>query len=273
MMDIIDLEFGLLLFSIGLVGSFFSGMLGIGGAIVIYPLLLFGPKVLGIAELTPYQVTSITILQVFFSSLIGTLTYRKEKAIDTKLALVMGTSVTAGSFTGGFVSFYLGNETINLLYAILATVGVVLMLVPIRPKDGPKGVRELFDSAGSVAERNVHYSLSAMYAGVIGLASGIVGAGGAFILIPVMTTLLRIPIRTTIATSLAIVFLSSIGGLAGKLTTGQIPWGEALWAVAGSLPGVRIGVQAGRLLHGKYLQLMLAGLILTVVVRMWMQVF
>jgi hypothetical protein len=65
---------------------------------------------------------------------------------------------------------------------------------------------------------------------IVGILSGVVGAGGAFILIPIMATLLAIPMRVTIVSSLAVVLLSSIGGTIGKVMTGDVHFFPVLWA-------------------------------------------
>ncbi len=63
-----------------------------------------------------------------------------------------------------------------------------------------------------------------------------VGAGGAFILIPVLLYVVRIPLRVTIGTSLWIVVAASIAGLLGKAIAGLIDWPLALALLAGALP-------------------------------------
>lgn len=67
-------------------------------------------------------------------------------------------------------------------------------------------------------------TLAILLAVVVGIGSGIVGAGGGFLLVPIMLVVLGIPTRMTIATSLAITFISSIGGMVGKLMTGQVEY-------------------------------------------------
>src|SRR5690625_7907015 len=64
--------------------------------------------------------------------------------------------------------------------------------------------------------------LAASLSFIVGIAAGIVGAAGAFILVPIMIVVLKIPTRMTIASSLAITFISSIGTAVGKIATGQV---------------------------------------------------
>ena len=63
-----DISFIITIFLIGLVGSFISGMLGIGGAIINFPMLLYIPAMLGVGHFTAHQVSGITAIQVFFAT-------------------------------------------------------------------------------------------------------------------------------------------------------------------------------------------------------------
>jgi len=252
----------LLMISLGFIGSFFSGLLGIGGAIINYPLLLFVPAWLGVAHFTSQEVSSISMFQVFFASLSGVLAFRKRNGKDSALlhkGLVkdMGVSILVGSLLGGFLSRFLSSEGINLVYGILAIVAVVLMLIK------NKGTGE--------EEREVSYSrpIAAISALVVGIVSGIVGAGGAFILIPIMLTILRIPTRVTIASSLAIVFISAIGGVLGKLTTGHILFWPILFTVIGSVLGAPLGSRVSGKLDVKYLRYGLIVLICATAIKIW----
>ncbi|MFA4136994.1 MULTISPECIES: sulfite exporter TauE/SafE family protein [unclassified Brevibacillus] len=252
----------LLMVSIGFVGSFFSGLLGIGGAIISYPMLLFIPPALGVAQFSAQEVSVISMFQVFFASLSGVLAFRKRNGKNSPLihkGLVrdMGVSILAGSLIGAALSRYLSNESINLVYGILAIIAVILMLVKNRGTEA---------AAGEVAYNRF---ISAGAAFVVGIVSGIVGAGGAFILIPIMLTVLKIPTRVTIASSLAIVFISAIGGVIGKLSGGQIPLLPVLYTVIGSVMGAPIGSMVSAKSDVKYLRYGLIVLICATAIKIW----
>lgn len=68
----------IIMVALGLIGSFFSGLLGIGGAIINYPLLLYVPSLLGAAQFNAHEVSSISMFQVFFASLAGVLAFGKR---------------------------------------------------------------------------------------------------------------------------------------------------------------------------------------------------
>lgn len=259
-----DILLFLVMVALGLVGSFFSGLLGIGGAIINYPLLLYVPALLGAAYFSAHEVSSISMFQVFFASLAGVIAFRKKSkkgsagVVHKGLVLYMGSSILAGSLIGGFVSGKLNGDMINLIYGILAVLAVILMLVPARGKDDQPAAELQFNKGVAIGT-----------AFVVGIVSGIVGAGGAFILIPIMLTVLRIPTRTTIASSLAIVFISAIGGVIGKFGGGGIPLWPTVFTVIGSLIGAPIGSKVSAKINVKVLRYGLVVLIALTAFKVW----
>ena len=64
-----DLTFIIVIFTIGFIGSFISGMLRVGGSIIKYPMLLFIPPLFGIVAFTSHEVSGISAIQVLFASM------------------------------------------------------------------------------------------------------------------------------------------------------------------------------------------------------------
>ncbi|SCB72339.1 hypothetical protein GA0061096_0061 [Fictibacillus enclensis] len=257
-----DAGYLLTIFVIGFIGSFISGMLGIGGAIINYPILLYVPPLLGYAGFGAHYVSGIVAVQVFFSTLAGLVAYRKGGFIDTKLLMIMGLSSLTGSFIGGFGSHLLTEKVINIIYGLLAVIAAVLMLFP---------KKEAVDDTRS--ELVFNKKLAGILALTVGVFAGIVGAGGAFILVPIMLVVLKLPTRVTIATSLGITFLSSIGSLIGKAATGQILYHPAVLMLIVSLIAAPLGVKVGKKISTKVLQSTLAILIAGTAVKIWLDIF
>lgn len=262
-----DIFLAIIMIIIGFIGSFFSGLLGIGGGIINYPLLLFVPSSLGVAYFTAQEVSSISMFQVFFASLAGVLAFRKKgKKSKTEISLIhkglvlnMGTGILLGSLLGGYVSKFLAEDSINIIYGVIAIVAVVLMVIPNKGKQQKE--------TDKISYNRIIAIIAAFLTGIV---SGIVGAGGAFILIPIMLTVLRIPPRTTIASSLAIVFISAIGGVIGKITGGPIPMIPTLFTVIGSLLGAPLGSRISAKINVKYLRYALVVLISGTAIKVWM---
>ncbi|CAM4099338.1 sulfite exporter TauE/SafE family protein [Lederbergia lenta] len=256
-----DIGFIITIFFIGLIGSFISGMLGIGGAIINFPLLLYIPAVLGVAHFTAHEVSGITAIQVFFATIGGVLAYRKGGFLNKKLIAYMGVSILMGSFIGGLGSSHMSESGINVVYGILALIAVVMMFIP------KKGIDDI-----SFDQIKFNKWLASILALIVGIGAGIVGAGGAFLLVPIMLTVLKIPTRMTIASSLAITLISSVGAIAGKVTTGHVELLPSLIMVIASLIASPLGAMTGKKVNTKVLQVILALLIFATAVKIWIDI-
>lgn len=253
-----SLVFLIVIFLIGFIGSFISGMVGIGGSIIKYPMLLYLPPLFGLAAFSAHEVSGISAVQVFFATIGGVWAYRKSGYLNKSLILYMGASILVGSFVGGYGSKLMSEGTINVVYGILAALAAIMMFVP------KKGIDDI-----PLDQVVFNKWLAATLAFLIGVGSGIVGAAGAFLLVPVMLVVLKIPTRMTIATSLAVTFISSIGSTFGKIATGQVDYIPALIMVVASLLASPLGAKAGQKMNTKVLQVILAVLILATAVKIW----
>lgn len=254
-------SFMIVIFLIGFVGSFISGMVGIGGAIINYPMILYIPVLLGFTGYTAHEVSGITAIQVFFATFAGVWAYRKSGYINKILVLYMGTSILVGSFVGSLGSKVLEEGQINIVYAILATVAAIMMFVPKRNQ-----------SDFPLEALTYNKGLASILAFSVGAFSGIVGAGGAFLLVPIMLVILKISTHMTIATSLAITFISSIGITIGKVTTGQVVVLPSIIIAIASLIASPLGASVGKRLNQKILQWILAILIVSTSIKIWMDI-
>ncbi|MFB9325134.1 sulfite exporter TauE/SafE family protein [Paenibacillus aurantiacus] len=257
----VDVGWLLALFAIGWTGAFIAGLVGIGGSIVNYPLLLVVPPALGFTAFSAHEVAAIGAVQVLFATLSGTLSYRKSGLIHRRLVLYMGVPIALGGLAGSYGSAFLPESGIHVSYALLALVAAVMMWMPKRKIDGPETGQPEFQTG-----------IAAGSAIVVGLMSGIVGAGGAFITLPIMLMLLRIPTRTAIASSLAITFLSSIGSAVGKALGGHMLLIPSAVMVVASLAGSPIGAMVGRRMRADLLRWLLSALIALTAVKIWFDI-
>ena len=259
-----DIAFITTLFIIGFIGAFISGMIGIGGAVINYPMLLYIPSLVGVMSLTAHEVSGIGAIQVFFATLGGVWAYRKSGLLNKALIIYMGSSILLGSVLGSYFSHYISEKGINFIYGILAIIAVILIFIP---KKGQKGQEH------SEEDKEVIFNkwLASSLAFIIGGVSGILGAGGAFILVHIMLSILNIPVRITVASSLAITFLSSIGATVGKVITDQVLFVPALVLIMASLIASPIGASVGQKVNTKFLQWVLAQLIGATAIKIWLE--
>lgn len=256
-----DFAFIITIFLIGFIGSYISGMLGIGGSIIKYPMLLYIPPLFGLAAFSAHEVSGISAVQVFFATIGGVWAYRKGGYLNKQLIAYMGGSILIGSFIGGFGSRAMPEEGINLVYGILALIAAVMMFIP------KKGLDDI-----PLDQVKFNKWLAAVLALIVGTGSGIVGAAGAFLLVPIMLVVLKIPTRMTIASSLAITFISSIGATVGKVSTGQVDYFPALIMIVASIIASPLGAMTGKKMNTKILQIILAVIIAATAIKIWIDI-
>lgn len=251
--------FGVTLAALGLCGAFVSGLLGIGGAVVMIPLLLHVPPLLDVGALDVKAVTGVTMVQVFAAAVSGTLAHRRTRAVHGGLAIVGGAAMGIGALVGAVASTFVADRWLLALFAVMVTAALPLLLAARDPR------------GDTIFAEQVEFSRwqAATVCLGVGLAAGAVGAGGAFLLVPLLLVFVRIPIRVTIGSSLAITGVAALTGFAGKLATGQILWAPALLVALGAIPGARLGAMASRRLPGRRLQQLLFVVVLATAIQIW----
>ncbi|HEX2865420.1 MAG TPA: sulfite exporter TauE/SafE family protein [Ignavibacteriales bacterium] len=229
--------------------SLISGMLGLGGSVLLIPAYLYLPPLLGIHRLDVKSISGMTSLQVLAASSLGMLMHKKRGTVNNTLIWTMGIPIAITSFLGAALSGMIRPEIIITVFAVMTIAGALLMLLQ-KPADEMSSPGLEFSRTAAV--------LIAVFVGFFG---GMVGAPGAFLLSPLMMVLLKIPTRITIGSTLGIVLLSAFSASLGKLLTGQVPLLLTLSAVLASLPGVYMGSYISHLLKSRTLRLILAVLI------------
>ncbi|WP_240836736.1 sulfite exporter TauE/SafE family protein [Macrococcoides goetzii] len=237
---------------IGALGAFLSGLIGIGGAIIMYPILLFIPPLFNI-DMTPTTAAGLTAAQVFFSTLSGSISQRKNENLNFSIIIPMSIGILLGSITGAYVASIFDENIINIVYTFLAIVAVILMFIKVKPN-----------------EKDAKYHKIALFivAAVIGILSGIVGAGGAFLIVPILLTFFKAPFSVVVANSIIVAFVSSIGTFMTKFITGSINLEYALPLIIASLIFAPFGTKASKNTNQSILRLILTTLIIIAAIKM-----
>jgi len=248
--------------TLGLTGGLLAGLLGIGGGIIMAPLLLYVPPLLHVGAFDMKVVAGLTMVQSLSASLSGVVAHRRFDHVHPRLVLVMGTSSVAASFLGALASRHTEARALLAIFAGMAVVAAVLMTLP---------KKELLPAPG---EKLRFCRLLAAGSGlVIGFLGGLVGQSGAFLIVPTLIFVLKIPTRMALGSSLAIVLLSALAGTLGKALAGQIHWEMALFLSAGALAGGWLGGMWSQRVKAPVLRTLLAFLIAVAAIRMWWGVF
>jgi hypothetical protein len=255
----VTVAFLAVLVGLSLIGAFVSGLVGVGGAIVMIPLLLYGPPALGIGRLDVKTVTAVTMVQVFVAALSGVAAHRRGRAVKLDLAVVGGAAMGVGSLTGAVASRYADDYWLLLVFGFMTLLALVLMFVPVETAGQPVFAERVEFSRPRVV----------VVCLLVGLMAGLVGAGGAFLLVPLLMVVVGTPIRVTIGSSLAITAVAATAGVVGKLATGQVPLEPTMAVVLGAVPGAQLGALVSRRLSGALLRRVLFVIVLGSAVRVW----
>lgn len=222
--------------ALGVTSGFLSGLLGIGGGIVMAPLLLYAPPLFGIEPLPMQTVAGLTIVQGMIACISGGLTHRKFNFFSKELVGWMGVTLFITSFIGGISSGHVENRHLLFIFAVMALIAAILIILPKKTEvEYPDVVKFSFS-----------YYRAVFVSTVVGFFGGLVGQGGSFILIPLMTVYVKVPIRIAIGSNLAIVFLSTFAAFLGKAFTSQINWPLTLPIVLTVVPAAFLGANISK---------------------------
>lgn len=214
------------------------GLIGGGGSILTVPVLVY------LFGLNPLLATSYSLFVVGSTSLVGAINNFKNGYVRIKTALLFGiSSITTVLLTRKFIIpnipkniFNVGDFTVTesilvmLLFAILMVVAAFAMI----------SKEEKIIEAKEKNDNNKTVKLLAFGIG-IGFATGILGAGGGFLLIPTLVILMGLPMKEAVGTSLFIIALNSLFGFSVDLGHFQIDWTFLLKITAIAVLGIFIG--------------------------------
>jgi uncharacterized membrane protein YfcA len=257
-----------LLATVGLLGGLLAGWVGLGGGIILAPLLLYVPPAVGLAPLDMKAVARLTILQSLCSTAAAGLAHGRARQVHGPLVMWIGAVIAVASLCGAFVSelHIVSTELLLGLFATMALAASVLMFCC--PAEGSD------DHAGpATAEISFSHARAIMIALGVGFFGGMVGQSGAFLTIPLLIHVLQVPTRVAIGSSLGITFCAALAGSFGKFVGGgPIAWSQVAALGAGTVVGSQLGSALSRRAGAASLRYVLALLIGVSAARMWYQV-
>ena len=155
----------LLIGFLGIICGFLSGLLGIGGGIIMAPLLLYIPPLLGFETISMRTVAGLTIVQGLVACIAGTIAHNRFNFVSGKLASWMGISIFAASLFGGAAANYVDNRILLFIFGCLAITAATLMFLQKKQDQETPDIKTLeFDRWRAITT-----------SGSVGLLGGMVG--------------------------------------------------------------------------------------------------
>lgn len=201
------------------------GLMGGGGSILTVPLLVYG---LG---LDAKAAVATSLLVVGISSALALVPYLRRGFVDMRVALMFGPVSMVGAFAGGALARHLSSSLLLGLFAamMLATSAAMLLRgTPVAALRPP-------------ASAELRALVLALEGAGVGVLTGLVGAGGGFMVVPALVLLAGLDMRRAVGTSLAIISLKSFAGLLGHLSHTPVDWGLGLTLAAAAAGGALAG--------------------------------
>ncbi|MFI6706004.1 sulfite exporter TauE/SafE family protein [Nonomuraea sp. NPDC050478] len=198
------------------------GALGGGGSILTVPILVY------VAGLEPKQAIATSLLVVAATSVAGAVTHARAGRIRWRTGVLFGAGGMVGAFGGGILGGYVPGRLLLIGFALMMVATSIAMLrarrtEPAHARGDVAVVRALIDGV------------------VVGLVTGLVGAGGGFLVVPALALLGGLPMAAAVGTSLIVIAMKSFAGLAGYLTSVSIAWDLAIGVTAAAILGSVLG--------------------------------
>ena len=226
------------------------GLIGGGGSILTVPVLVY---ILGI---DPVLATAYSLFVVGSTSLVGAGTYMKKGLVNYKTALVFAIpSFIAVFLTRKFLVpalpdplFSVGEAVVTKNIGIMVFFAIIMLAASYSMIRGNKKKEDVEE------ELKFNFPLIALEGSVVGVITGIVGAGGGFLIIPALVLLAKLPMKMAVGTSLLIIAAKSLIGFLGDLSTQTIDWQMLLIFTALSIVGIFIGSALSKRINEKILK-------------------
>lgn len=230
------------------------GLIGGGGSILTVPILTY------VLLIDPVMATAYSLFVVGTTSLVGTIRNAQKKMIDWKTGIVFAIPAFISVYaTRKFIIpaipdelFTIQDFTLNKGDGIMVLFGIIMLLASYsmirnktRPADAPEKPKDPkpFNFPAILAEGLV-----------VGVLTGLVGAGGGFLIIPALVLLAKIPMKTAVATSLFIIATKSLIGFVGDVQNLDIDWTFLLSFTGLSIIGIFLGIYLNKFIPGKSLK-------------------
>jgi len=206
------------------------GLLGGGGSILTVPLLAY------VAGMDAKQAIATSLLVVGVTSAVGAVSHARAGRVQWRTGLIFGAAGMAGAYLGGVLARFIPGTVLLIGFALMMIATAIAML------RGRKNV------AAADGQRMPIIKILAEGL-VVGLVTGLVGAGGGFLVVPALALLGGLPMPIAVGTSLVVIAMKSFAGLGGYLSSVHIDWTVALMVTAAAVGGALIGAKLSAMVN------------------------
>ncbi|OUR97602.1 permease [Flavobacteriales bacterium 33_180_T64] len=227
------------------------GLIGGGGSILTVPIFVY------FMFINPVTATAYSLFVVGVSALVGAIRNMQKGLVDFKTAIVFAIPAFIAVYaTRKFLMpaipqelFSIGDFLVTKNMAIMLFFAIVMLVASISMIKNNHNEKEEEET-----EIQYNYLLIVTEGLVVGLLTGIVGAGGGFLIIPALVLLAKLPMKKAVATSLLIIAIKSLIGFIGDIENLEIDWMFLIRFTTVSVIGIFLGVYLSKFIDGKKLK-------------------
>lgn len=207
------------------------GLLGGGGSILTLPILRY---VLGMEA---HDAIAVSLLVVGTTSAAAVIPHARKGRVRWRTGIIFGFAGMVGAFAAGRVAHFIPASVLLGLFGLMMIITAFAMMRGRKPS-----------AATSTAEKSELPIAKVLAEGlVVGAVTGLVGAGGGFLVVPALVLLGGLPMEVAVGTSLVVIAMKSYAGFAGYLGHAHIDWQTAGLVTASAVVGsVMGGALAGK---------------------------
>ena len=213
------------------------GLIGSGGSILTVPVLVY------LFGIDPVTATAYSLFIVGSTSLVGVVPKYNNGEVNLKTAVIFGIpSMVAVYVTRAFLVPALPDEIFSIGDFIITKALLMMMLFAILMVFASVSMIRENNNKNEKEEKQVfNYPMILLEGTVVGLLTGMVGAGGGFLIIPALVILSKLPMKQAVGTSLLIIAAKSLFGFTGDIGKQIIDWQLLLSITALAVIGIFIG--------------------------------
>ncbi|NND62964.1 MAG: sulfite exporter TauE/SafE family protein [Flavobacteriaceae bacterium] len=226
------------------------GLIGGGGSILTVPVLVY------LLSINPVTATAYSLFVVGVSALVGALRNIQNGLVDFRTAIVFSIPAFIAVYSARrFILPIIPEEIVQIGdYTLTKNVGIMIFFAIIMLIASVSMIRSRNGNNGEGKEVKFNYPLIIFEGLLVGLVTGIVGAGGGFLIIPALVLLAGLPMKKAVATSLLIIAVKSLIGFIGDIETLEIDWNFLLLFTLISAIGIFFGIKLGTYIKGEKLK-------------------
>lgn len=257
---------------VGLITALIGSLAGLGGGAILIPtLLFFSTYSAQFAWVTPQTAVGLSLVMMVFTALASTLSYFKQERVDYKTGLFFLGGSIPGSMFGAWLNQFFKTDHFSLYFGILMIIISLLFFLKRERKEMVQSTSRpirTFTVNNQVYQYHVNKPLAISISFIVGMVSGLFGIGGGSIMVPVMILLFSMPAHVATATSMFMIFFTSMIGASTHIVLGHIPWAQVLYFLPAAWIGGKLGAQISNRLTGKALEWVLRMVIILVGIRL-----